>query len=195
MNILLNRSFDEEFTTATDNDNPIEVYCCKEKLSGHIALMCPHCFNVIIRKVSIKTKVMIEQDIPAAENNIARPELWVALSESYVADSCWFCGKDDIELIDLDPNISVVISIFNKKGFKTKFSCEGHGKDESYIFFENDEILTHFNIVPLPTSWFVDEASYRDNIGCIIRAKSSQYEKALKDIENFANALPNLNEK
>lgn len=193
--VELSKSIKDTFNTIMDNGHKIDIYESSIRLDGHIALMCPHCFNVIIRKVLYKANLFIEQDVPNAENDIDRPELWFTPSTKFIANSCIFCGENEVELIELDPNIAAAISIFNKKGFKTKACCEGHGKEEGYIFFENDDLLHYTNIIPLPLTWAIDWPSYRDGIGFIIRADVRCYTQSLLDIWDYANNLRRIERK
>lgn len=193
--VELSKSIKDTFNTIMDNGHKIDIYESSIKLDGDIALMCPHCYNIIFRRVYYKSNLFIEQDIPNEDNDIHSPELWFIPTFNYVAAQCSFCGVSDVELIELDPNIAAAISLFNKKGFKTKACCEGHGKEEGYIFFENDDLLHYTNIISLPLTWAVDWPSYRDNIGFIIRADIRGYTQSLLDIWDYANNLPYINGK
>lgn len=193
--IELLKSFKDTFNSIMDKGCSIDIFESSIKLDGDIALMCPHCYNIILRRVYYKSNLFIEQDIPNEDNDIHNPELWFIPTFNYVAAQCSFCGAGDVELIELDPNIAAAISLFNKKGFKTKACCEGHGKEEGYIFFENDDLLHYTNTIPLPLSWAVDWPSYRDKIGFIIRADARGYRQSLLDIWDYANNLPYINGK
>lgn len=67
----------------------------------------------------------------------------------YICSKCfdvvgWKChkckGTHHEDCFPIDSQIALAISILNKKGYKTKYCCEGHASEdtnEAYIYFEN----------------------------------------------------------
>ncbi len=47
-------------------------------------------------------------------------------------------GKEN-EYFEVDENIALVISLLNKKGYKTTFCCSGHAFDEMTEFYADDK--------------------------------------------------------
>ena len=47
-------------------------------------------------------------------------------------------GKDD-EYFEVDENIALVISLLNKKGYKTTFCCSGHAFDDMTELYADDK--------------------------------------------------------
>lgn len=78
------------------------------------------------------------------------------LSSKY--DKCKNCDYENNEEsnIEVDSKLAFQISILNKKGYKTKFSCSGHALEyfiTTYIYFE-DKINT------CPKEWYFDDDGY-----------------------------------
>ena len=103
---------------------------------------------------------------------------------------CPFC-ENRVVGIELDPNIAEDISILNKKGYTTKYCCEGHISDHQYItspyiYFNN----MHYDIAKnLPKTWCVDN----DYDGFIIRGDiSNPKKKILEDLHKMVEKLPEV---
>lgn len=116
----------------------------------------------------------------------------------------------------IDPNIVPTITLLNKKGYETLYSCEGHyvgkryGKvwSRAYILFSDASLRRIVKTNPLPKSWYLvsSDADYKDDFDdadienrklesadFIIRSdvKESTLE-IMKDLYVWANSLPNL---
>ena len=112
--------------------------------SGTIAYMCPHCYNIIYMNGKTYSSI--------SSSNI--DDFYLNINLTFM---CPFC-ENRVVGIELDPNIAEDISILNKKGYTTKYCCEGHISDHQYIsapyiYFNN----THDDITKnLPKTWNVD---------------------------------------
>lgn len=81
----------------------------------------------------------------------------------------------------LDPNITKALEILNRKGYKTKFSCEGHDDDPTadddtdeltptaYISFTDTNQKSILKDHPLPDPWYLGEGGI-DEYFFVIRA-------------------------
>lgn len=151
----------------------------KKTVYGNIGIICPHCMGYQI-------------DLVNGMELLPEPAKWTVC--------CPECGKEFkmYALNALDPNITRTISVLNKKGYKTKFSCEGHfdvsDMSEPYIIIKGDaeEI---FKENPLPELWFLDDV--RMFSGCFtIRSDRSMakndedWDKRCDVIEAWAESLP-----
>lgn len=144
--------------------------------SGTIAYMCPKCYNILYANgkydFNIKTNI----------------DFYVDMVFGYNCPNC----ENNIQAIELDPNIADDISILNKKGYKTKYCCEGHISDHQYIsapyiYFNN----THDDIAKnLPKTWYVDNDGYN---GFVIRADiNNSKKKILEDLHKMVEKLPEV---
>lgn len=84
---------------------------------------------------------------------------------NYVCPNCFYklryCKCDSeypLYLIHIDKNIQKHIQILNKKGYKTKFCCEGHNK-YCYITFI-DDYFSKYNIDCFPNGFIYDKKRY-----------------------------------
>ena len=151
---------------------------------GYIGIMCPSCFSYDIIKRNIVTNIYFHEQ-SSQLNNIA---VTTTSNMTYTGD-CPKCGFT--QFIEVDPNIVKAISILNKKGYHTRFCCEGHYKGvkcNTYIYF-----VHCYNIFDtLPMSWELDLDDMKRG-QTVIRtfSKSPEYNKeALFDITNWAMGLP-----
>ena len=95
------------------------------------------------------------------------------------------------KMIILDGNIAKTISILNKKGYTTKFCCEGHKEYAGYIYFSNN-VFPYIEKMNVPDSWYIDTKNLSKN-KFVIRAKNNiGINKRINDIENWAENLPNI---
>ena len=193
------RKFHEKVTDKTVIKNTTKVtqkdlienrevnYKSHETIYGKIGLMCPHCYNYIIRNVNINCSISIENEEPTQKTD---PELWVANDFRYMLRKCPICGEWDVDMIPVDVNIVECVSILNRKGFKTKFCCEGHGEKSTnaYIMFEDNSIIQFFNTLPI--TWYHDYDSLKNFGSICIRSESSDYVEGMLDIKEWAYSLP-----
>jgi len=162
-------------------------YKSHETLIGKIGLMCPHCYNYIIRTVNFNCSISILNEVPTEKCD---PELRVVNDFRYQLRKCKFCDEWDVDLIPIDVNIVEPISILNKKGYMTKFCCEGHGdkSTNAYILFEDDFIIKFFNTLPI--TWYYD-IDFAKNFGqTCIRCDTINYVEGLMDIKEWVDSLP-----
>lgn len=147
------------------------------RTAGTIALMCPLCYDIIYINGSYSMNL-----------NYYRDKICASIHISYL------CKNDRlyVEGIELDPNIAEAISQLNKKGYLTKFCCEGHtynGKECSspYIYFKNnlDESIE------LPETWKFDS---NFNARDVIRSNLDKYSKTkvLEDLYEWVDKLEPL---
>lgn len=168
-------------TREKGNDNSMTVHSY-----GTLALMCPHCYSISKHHITIDGRVSITVDHTIKHNILP----WMYCS--YMDErECMQCGEYANKLIELDPNIADTISILNRKGFYTKFCCEGHGDDTQncpYIYFQNKYLMDCYAHT-IPITWYVDISDIR-NGNFIIRSESANYEECLLDIYEWAKGLP-----
>lgn len=120
------------------------------KFKSFIGFFCTTCFKPIIMKASLKS--YIEPIEKYDESN-----LWVNHSFNF---KCPKCHSDNYWEGYLDPNITPMIAELNRKGYITKFCCEGHltndNEDEiscPYIMFKYPKQKRVVDVVPLIHPW------------------------------------------
>lgn len=94
---------------------------------------------------------------------------------------------------EIDKGIIETIALLNRKGYTTRFSCEGHDDwkywrkhPQAYIFFcERGLMREVVKEYPIPDSWFIDNSA----IGFILRS-SAKHKTRLDDIYKWAESLP-----
>lgn len=158
----------------------------KRFTSGTIAFMCPICYNIIY----INGKYDYKVTVPFIDE----------FNFDTIFNFKCPCCENIVKGIELDPNIAKDISRLNKKGYITKFCCEGHiskkedrGSSDPYIFFENGIKISE-DI--LPKSWYIDNNIYDENDNkldrFIIRGNIKHYSKKqiLNDLTEMINILP-----
>ncbi len=149
-------------------------------IAGVMGFICPSCLDGFLMKGKIVTKGNGYGIL-----NMVCPECGQEFK----------CSNIDI----LDPNITDAIAILNKRGYTTKFCCEGHGSknietndgsDDSYIYFEEKEDEKVLKTNPLPDSWQIERNDmFSDRF--IVRGKVDvNKEKKMNDIRNWALNLP-----
>lgn len=148
--------------------------------SGTLAYMCPHCYNIIY--INGKTYSSISTSSSIIDN------FYLDINLIFM---CSFC-ENRVNGIELDPNIADDISILNKKGYITKYCCEGHISDHQYIsapyiYFNN----MHCDIAKnLPKTWYVDNDGYD---GFVIRGDiNNSKKKILEDLHKMVEKLPEV---
>ena len=123
------------------------------KYHGRIALMCPFCFEYWLVDCECNATISIDSIIDSYnddetsykyEDGSGKYCISPGIQLSFIpATTCPHCNSDK-NLIAIDPNIAEAIQEFNRRGFYTSFSCEGHFHDEEgnklsypYIIFCN----------------------------------------------------------
>lgn len=97
---------------------------------------------------------------------------------------CSICGCREKNIV-LDYNIARSIQLFNRKGFKTSFCCEGHGKFQPYVTFKSAFILLYKDMLPLTWTFEI----YNDYVPRIYSEKRG-WEDAIYELALFAEGLP-----
>lgn len=91
------------------------------------------------------------------------------------------------------------ISILNRKGYKTKFSCEGHKDDtddggHAYIHFRNAYMKVIIKEHPLPEPWFLGIGKWDQYIFVIRAAEANcskeDWDERCERIAEWAESLP-----
>lgn len=130
------------------------------KSKGWIGLYCRHCFH------PVKFKDYIHFKIPNIKQDGYRPDA-VSITPVYKF-KCPKCGHTSVFHYEIDVNITPMIAELNRKGFVTKYCCEGHSIDydkalgcrhtleRSYIFFDIKKLPDAnalLEVYPLPKPW------------------------------------------
>ena len=107
------------------------------------------------------------------------------------------CNISSINIID--PNITKAISSLNRKGYKTRFSCEGHPDDTkyggtAYIEFVDASLKQIVKEHPLPSPWFLGVGGF-DIYRFVIRAhevdcQKEDWDERCERITEWADSLP-----
>lgn len=158
------------------------------KNMAYIGFMCPDCYDYTIDKFKFGLSITEQNN---DKFSLIKPKREIP-PMGYV-HGCPNCGGVD-SLIAIDPNIIKVISILNKKGYKTKYCCEGHNCDsipQAYIYFEKDfgsspEEFKNAIIYDLPITWYFDLVSYKELNHLTIRSEYINHNEAMIDILNWA---------
>jgi len=153
--------------------------------------------------IELHAKVTIDSNIPVFQSSMD-------IQYQAVQAKCPYCGN---ELIPVDNKIFDQVKKLNEKGYKTKFSCEGHDFDDSaYIWFEGPKFINdkYRNI----EGWYFDKPfilnNGSDNYAYIIRPicglaftsyfnyKGIKFEdekrKYLNSLDIWIDSLPNIKE-
>lgn len=159
---------------------------------GRVGLMCPKCYNYF--KINLNYNMNLSCEID--DLSIFPYSLEFKPIINIVSLMCDFCKCTDVELIRIDHNIVEDISILNKKGFITKYSCDGHIHGRAYISFDGNKILDYINTLPI--TWTLRNNYARKNVTCpknIIRieAEPNCHEEALLDLHEWVKSLPDIN--
>lgn len=160
-------------------------YKSEESYQGTVKVMCPNCFSLFECIIKSKNSTLINQE----KSDIF---IYYNCKPQYIIDEC-VCGAISNYGIELDYNIADIISELNKKGFYTRYCCEGHlsGSIKPYIMFQEKKIMEYYNI--LPFSWDINLSFLKYNNKIVFESDYYNKEEALKDIKEFVDLLPNLN--
>ena len=186
---LLQSYRDKIITDVDINGRKIDnLYHIKEHKYGYIGLMCPYCFDFIIRFINFNTTLSIENEEPTDTSDI---EMDIYNHLGYHKRICNTCNKMEVSMIPIDPNIADCISTLNKKGYLTKFCCEGHGDNHTtgYILFKGKDIIKHLHSLPL--TWNFDYAWILNYDMVRIASEASNYVESILDLREWVNELPN----
>lgn len=118
----------------------------REKYDGKIGLMCPNCYGYWIVDFHQDCTMTISEDVfldDYEDNTNSKYDHDISPYRELIfcnMSKCPDCSSDN-DLIMIDPNIVSIVSILNKKGYITTFSCEGHNDPDGsilpYILFNN----------------------------------------------------------
>lgn len=166
--------------------------------SKNVAIMCGKCFGIYEAEyTTVQISSLYSKESP----------LFLSINNNPIhIEQCKYCNQRYPISIELDINIAQSISIFNKKGYSTKFCCESHNNgDQGYIYFKNNKILDYIDY--LPDSWYLDLTDIKEPIfdlemgrpvnksNIIIRTDYYSFENSMIDILEFAKSLPHCCEK
>lgn len=148
---------------------------------GFVCYMCPECFHLELAKIDLT----LSCNLSFISHTDNKSHVFCSYD---LTMKCLNCEKIIDNWIELDPNIASSIISLNRKGYLTKYSCEGHGKGLGYISF-----LNFYDIQPylhtLPITWYVDLEDYRQG-KLIIRSDKENYREAIIELEEWVNTLP-----
>lgn len=169
----------------------------KRQREGVISLMCPHCYNI--------TEVSINNDIHSSVTNFEKSRIETNVCISYFSDKCDNCGIENIDYIEIDASISDIISKLNKKGYITRFCCEGH-IDNHEVDYEDDDVeygnggyiyfmfdhIRKFEYI-MPDLMYLDTEDLKQG-RIIYRWDANNKFEVLSDLQVFVDALPICND-
>lgn len=175
-------------------DRMIGGHRMQEKISGDGAFMCPVCKSISYLKM--KSNIDLQ--------NVDHPECEILFGVTYQI-TCYSCHSEFTADDPMDPNIAPIISLLNKKGYQTKFCCEGHSVNDNkpgslfYIFFKDTGYYDHIEN-SLPDKFYIDHNSYKQG-KLIIRAKVDPDDKGypginkmMKTLMKWAKSLPDISD-
>lgn len=147
---------------------------------SHYSLMCEKCYHLF--PVTLSATYVLQTDT-------------LYQTHEYCCKCQWITPHAVV-----DQNIAESIRLLNKKGFRTIFSCEGHGTTDGYIMFESRPISEYLHTLPL--TWFVwkhDYSYYTYGLDgkdtpkkvTIIRSNPCDYYQAMFDLQEWVEQLPN----
>lgn len=145
------------FITEEDFVDAIHAERATKKFIG---LMCPNCYEHIILKSSTHNSVEYLKNQKYTE---AVKHLILNIEPLYTV-TCPYCGDIIVTEDIIDPNMVEFISILNKKGYETKYSCEGHTEinrdfisySHPYILFKDKNLKDILKYIPLQGGWYLD---------------------------------------
>ena len=153
--------------------------------TGVGGFLCKHCYEPILADINFHTLC-----------KIVKPSGSIVTNPITFAVTCSNCNNyTEWHDIPIDPNLVEAISIFNRKGYKTHMSCEGHSLfARAWITFYSNMFIVANKVCMLPYPWQLDEPDdflltselWRISTGNNICTKRKKIESLLW----FANALP-----
>lgn len=148
-----------------------------------LALVCPKCFNIV---------GACKQEFRVDFTRKEEPAKFYGHSINIQVDGfCDECGEYIEEFLTIDGDIAATISLLNQKGWKTLFSCAGHGNSTSaYIYFKSNKYLQYIMANFLPKGWKIDVDDYILKRDFIIRSTYNHYD--IYELYEWANKLPIL---
>ena len=163
------------------------------KYSEYAGFMCRSCYNYIIARVDIKTELKYK----IISGDFDLHALGIVPQFNY---QCPNCGTTTCyEYRPIDPNIVHIISLLNKKGFETAFSCEGHDDEDGtysypYVSFKHISHKAVLDYIPLLGDWEI--VCYNKIVnsdlswGIHIDKVTYDTKKNMDDLYQWANLLP-----
>jgi len=118
-----------------------------------VKLMCPNCYNLRTHVISMISNITIKDAIDSYldyDQKINDAGVYGYMVPKIYNTKCSKCKAEGKEQIILDYHIADTISILNKKGYRTKFCCEGHYEEQIKDFAEFEP------------NYFENYLSYRD---------------------------------
>ena len=106
--------------------------------------MCDKCFNITKKEIDVPWEKDIEP-IDDKGNIVYHQTIF----------NCDHCPCESVK-IDIEEGIEEVVSILNKKGYKTIMSCAGHDEDDSRPFIIFDK---NVKLKSIPNHSFINESN------------------------------------
>ena len=134
-----------------------------------VRYLCPNCWRDMGIKVITPPKIIFTEaeDIEVESDDVVSNIELVYDKKVYydIFGYCKNCGygasKYDGPFIEIDEGMVEIVQVLNRKGYQTKFCCEGHsldGSDIPYIIFKStwDDSMYNNDIIPMiPDDWEV----------------------------------------
>ena len=105
------------------------------KIIVNNALICQNCFNVIPAKITVELQDNLE---------------WVIPDEFYysIGAKCNHCNQKFYHFM-VDGNIAELISVLNRRGYYTDYSCQGHSDIRYYADGAYDDYIKKSGVIPI----------------------------------------------
>jgi hypothetical protein len=123
--------------------------------AGDVYLMCSKCYSIYRANISHVTKFNIvtkDKELIADGTQIR---------ERLIIIDCPNCHTFNIDAIELDVNIAECVSILNKKGYYTKYSCEG---EHSSAYIMMNKIYPEIKELVKRSSYWKLDNNYSKNM-------------------------------
>lgn len=170
-----------------------------KKNGGMRAFMCPECYGMIFKYVEYEDKTTLGDDSKDA------PRIECSTYREFFIEECPECGAKFVNLVELDFMMGNIISLLNRKGYKTLFCCEGHVKGlEDHGHYESERHQPYITFDPsidivdecmhdLPLSWSLD-IRYTAVWGAvsIISYFTRESDEYLYDLLDWVESLPKI---
>ena len=145
-------------------------------------IMCDKCFNIVdLGDINVN---LAPEVIPGTNN---------ALLTKGVAVNCECCPNESANII-LDDNIAELISLLNKKGYRTLFCCEGHNEKDSIYFKTVDNAILKIRFDEFCKKYNYNGTSMYDTVEKrIFIINYESYDMKFEILENllkWVNSLP-----
>lgn len=122
--------------------------------AGDVYLMCPECYSIYRATIShiSKFNIVTKDKRLLAEGS--------QVKERFILIDCLNCHSLNLNAIELDVHIAECISLLNKKGYITKYCCEGEETSAYVVMYgiypEIRELTNHSIYWELDTDYTKD---------------------------------------